>query len=111
MAKRAVFLAILGSILADAQTVHDNPPRFEDYPVTDSWHGSVAQLKLITPSERMFRTRLSKAAKQPPVLRDIISFRFWDADLHVWRAQLSTLRLAGSFRRPWAEREPGGIGG
>jgi hypothetical protein len=41
-------------------------PRFEDFPVTEHWDGVPAPVRLATRSERMFRTRLTQAAKEPP---------------------------------------------
>ena len=43
-----------------------HPPRFEDFPVTEKWNQPPAPLKLVTRSERMFRTQLTNAAKEPP---------------------------------------------
>ena len=44
----------------------DNPPRFKDFPVNETWHGANAPVKLRTRSERMFTTNLKTAAKDPP---------------------------------------------
>ena len=52
--------------LAAFSVVAQSMPRFEDYPVADQWHGISAPVKLTTPSERMFRTRLTEASKEPP---------------------------------------------
>lgn len=40
-------------------------PRFENYPASQ-WTGPAATAKLTSPSERMFRTNLRAAAKEPP---------------------------------------------
>jgi hypothetical protein len=39
--KRAIIVAIFGWMMADAQTAHGKPPRFEDFPVVTVYHGSV----------------------------------------------------------------------
>ncbi len=54
-----------------------NIPEFEDYPSPSDWHGPEAQLRLITPSERMFRTRLNEAIKQPPNFADHYRVAYW----------------------------------
>src|SRR5215472_13294385 len=40
-------------------------PEFVDYPARTDWHGPPAPVKLLTSSERMFRTYLTEASKQP----------------------------------------------
>jgi hypothetical protein len=52
-------------------------PRIEDYPVTDVWHGTPAPVKLTTRSERLFRTNLTNAAKEPPNFAGHYRFTFW----------------------------------
>lgn len=39
--QRAFFIAIFGGILAAAQTAPSIPPRFEDFPVSITYHGAV----------------------------------------------------------------------
>jgi len=77
MVKRAVLLTILAWRVADTQTVQRALPRFEDYPVVEHWRGIPAQVKLTTPSERMFRTRLTDASKQAPVFAGHYQFPTW----------------------------------
>lgn len=43
-------------------------PTFEDFSVRDHWTGPNANVKLVRPDERMFRTQLTKAAQEPPNL-------------------------------------------
>lgn len=62
----AVVIAIVGWTAADAQTAYSNPPRFEDFPAPTDWTGPAAPLNLGDRSERLFRTRLLQAAKEPP---------------------------------------------
>jgi hypothetical protein len=52
-------------------------PRFEDYPAPTDWHGPAASIKLITRSERMFRTRLIEAARESPDFAGHYKFAGW----------------------------------
>lgn len=54
-----------------------NPPRFEDYPVSETWNGTAAPLKLTTRSERMFKTQLTNAAKEPPNFAGHYRITYW----------------------------------
>src|ERR1022692_4187763 len=52
-------------------------PRFEDYSSLKAWHGPAAPIKLVTRSERMFRTRLTEAAKEPPNFAGHYRITYW----------------------------------
>jgi hypothetical protein len=52
-------------------------PRFEQYPAEADRHGPAVSIKLISPSERMFRTRLTEAAKEPPDFAGRYRFTVW----------------------------------
>lgn len=52
-------------------------PRFEEYPVTEAWKGSPAPVRLTSRAERMFRTALREAAKQPPDFAGHYRFAIW----------------------------------
>jgi len=76
-----ILLALLDSLFS--KQAASNPasakrsPVFEDYPVSELWHGTTAPLKLTTRSERMFRTNLTNAAKGPPNFAGHYRFTFW----------------------------------
>src|SRR5579872_412555 len=55
----------------------DHPPRFEEFPVHEVWNGPATPPKLITRSERMFRTQLTDAAKESPNFAGHYRFAFW----------------------------------
>lgn len=62
-AARLSTVALVISLSAAAQTKAPNRdavhvPRFEDYLVTDIFHGTPAAPQLTTPTERLFRTRI-----------------------------------------------------
>jgi hypothetical protein len=59
-------LAVMLAVSVWAQSAPVRTPRFEDYPVPESWGGSPAPVVITTRAERMFRTRLTTAAKGPP---------------------------------------------
>jgi hypothetical protein len=62
---------------ASAQESGKHPPRFEDFPVAEKWNQAPALVKLTTPSDRMFRTRLTNAAKVPPNFAGHYSIAIW----------------------------------
>ena len=55
-------------LLASAVVVfaQHGPPKFEDFPAPADWKGAATELKLTNRSERLFRTRLLQASKEPP---------------------------------------------
>jgi hypothetical protein len=57
--------------------VAQNRPRFEDFPAPTDWKGQATALKLTTRSERLFRTRLLQAAKEPPNFATHYRFTIW----------------------------------
>jgi hypothetical protein len=78
------FFAFLSSLSAFAQQgvgptppQLGNPPRFEDYPTSETWNGMPAPVKLTTASERLFRTRLTEASRKSPNFADHYRFTFW----------------------------------
>jgi hypothetical protein len=81
--KRSVFilsfmLVVLPGIYTEkSRASRRRAPRFKDYPVREIWRGPAARLKLITKSERMFRTRLTEAAKEPPDFAGHYRFAGW----------------------------------
>ena len=69
----------LSAMPVQAQTAKfdpNHPPRFEDFPVAENWNGPPA-LKLTTRSERMFRTRLTDAGKEPPNFAGHYRIAYW----------------------------------
>lgn len=73
-------LALLAPMAVQSQTTKFDSkhlPRFEDFPVAENWNPSPAPLKLTTRSERMFRTRLTNASKNPPNFAGHFQFVEW----------------------------------
>jgi hypothetical protein len=73
----AVPLICALTMSAWAQGPSAQVPRFEDYPVKESWQGMRTPLNLTTRSERMFRTRLTNAAKETPNFAGHYRFATW----------------------------------
>jgi hypothetical protein len=44
----------------------ESKPRFDEFSVAEQWRGSAPEVRLISPSERLIRTRLREAAGKPP---------------------------------------------
>jgi hypothetical protein len=53
------------------------PPQFQAFPVTESWHGTAAAVKLTTRSDRMFKTNLTNASKKPPNFAGHYRIAYW----------------------------------
>jgi len=77
----AVSVALICSMLAQAQATKPSKetprPRFEDYPVSESWQGPAASVEFKSPSERVFRTQIKEAAKKPPNFAGHYRFAIW----------------------------------
>jgi hypothetical protein len=71
-----VLVASVVAVSATAAPTH-YVPRFEDFPLTENWNRPSVPLKLITRSERMFRTQLTNAAKEPPNFAGHYRLTFW----------------------------------
>jgi hypothetical protein len=57
-----LFLMLAVSTMAQSATTA--VPQFEDYAAGQIWKGTSAPIRLVTPAERAFRTRLTNAARQ-----------------------------------------------
>lgn len=77
----AVSIALACAILVQAQGTKSNKritrPRFEDYPVSETWQGPAAPLEFKSRSERLFRTQIREAAKKPPDFAGHYRFAIW----------------------------------
>lgn len=72
----ARLVIVLASLAPDGQG-QPSLPRFEDYAVQEAWSGPVAPVRLVTHSERMFRTNLTNAAKEAPNFEGHYRITFW----------------------------------
>ena len=85
-----------------------NPPRFEDFPVTEIWKQPSAALKLTNKSERMFRTQLTNAAKESADFAGHFAMAGWGCGSVCSAAALIDLKTGDVFQPPLAT--PNGIG-
>jgi hypothetical protein len=108
----AVLLAFV-PISACAQTPTSRPseapkfdskhlPRFEDFPVFDNRNRPPAPLKLTTRSERMFRTRLTNASKNPPNFAGHLQFVEWGCGANCISGAVIDLQDGTVFSPPLA---------
>ena len=91
-----------------AQTRDARRPRFEDYPVKEVWQGVPANLRLTTRSERMFRTNLTTAAKEPPNFAGHYRLTYWGCGSFCSAGAVIDLRTGVVFPPPLAT--PNGTG-
>jgi hypothetical protein len=115
----AVPVACLLPILTWAQTPdsqthpaakfdNKHPPRFEDYPVSENWSQSPAPLKLMTRSERMFRTQLGNAAKELPNFAGHYRITYWGCGSLCSAGALVDLQTGGVFPPPLSKSNGSG---
>lgn len=99
-------LLVLGAFPAAAQAeaapkwTAMRPPRFEDFPVQEPWDGNRKPLKLLTRSERMFRTNLSNAASEEPNFAGRYRFAFWGCGANCAAGALIDLSTGEVFQPP-----------
>ena len=83
-------------------------PRFEDYPAREVWQGKPPSLKLVTHSERMFRTRLTEAANQAPNFAGHYRITYWGCGSNCSAGAMIDLRTGDVYQLPLAT--PNGSG-
>jgi hypothetical protein len=83
-------------------------PRFEDFPVTESWHSSTVPLKLTTRSERLFRTKLTNAAKKLPNFAEHYRIVYWGCGSNRSAGAMVDLQTGKVFPLPSAKPDGSG---
>jgi hypothetical protein len=104
-------LCVLGLALAASawtQSAGARLPRFQDFTVKEAWSGPPADLKLTTQSERMFRTKLANAAKDPPNFAGHYRITYWGCGSNCSAGALIDLRTGTVYQPPLAK--PNGSG-
>ena len=96
-----VLLTLTISLWAQGRPV-SQPPQFEDYPVNESWHGTAPPLNLTSRWDRMFRTRLTNAAKEPPNFAGHFHFVTWGCGSECVSGAVIDLQNANIFAPPLA---------
>jgi hypothetical protein len=100
----AIAILLIGCIV-NAQTASVKQPRFEDYPITETWQGARAALKLTKPSERMFRTQLANASKQPPDFAGHYRFAGWGCGSDCAAGAIIDLQTGAVFPPPLGKED------
>ncbi|MSV32911.1 MAG: hypothetical protein EXQ57_10365 [Bryobacterales bacterium] len=70
-------MRLLLLLLVAAALAQPPQPKFNDYPATETWNGTNAPVLLRTASERLFKTNLTNAAKEPPDFAGHFNFAGW----------------------------------
>jgi len=100
-----VLVAVFCGIVIQAQTTgggkrSNTPPKFEDYPEREAWHGPPVPVRITSPPERLFRTQLREAAKQLPNFAGHYRFTFWGCGTRCAGGALVDLRTGSVFPPP-----------
>ena len=82
-------------------------PRFEDFPATENWNGVSAPVRLTTRSERMFRTRLTEAGKEPPNFAGHYRLEVWGCGSNCRAGAVVDLKTGSVFPLPLAAHGEG----
>ncbi|MGD0131674.1 MAG: hypothetical protein ABSE57_06490 [Bryobacteraceae bacterium] len=83
------------------------PPRFDGFPVLSDWNGPAAAPKLVTRSQRMFRTRLLNAASEPPNLAGHYRFEVWGCGSECMSGAILDLATGTVIPPPFAKGSRG----
>jgi hypothetical protein len=80
----------------------DRPPGFENFPVSEIWKGQAARVRLTTRSERLFRTNLTNAGKEPPNFAGHYRLTFWGCGSNCAAGAVIDLKTGSVYRPPQA---------
>src|SRR5260370_14313188 len=79
-----------------------NPPRFEDFLVSEAWQRTVAPVKIMSRSEHLYRTRLTNAGKEPPNFAGHYRYVQWGCGSECISGAVIDLRTGEVFSPPLA---------
>jgi hypothetical protein len=82
-------------------------PKFEEFPIVEIWQGPPASVKLASSEERMFRTALRKAAKQPPNFAGHYRFTVWGCGMKCEGGAVIDLKSGEVLQPPLARNKAG----
>jgi hypothetical protein len=104
---------LVSVLLMCAFTVHGqvaekkSVPKFDDYPVTETWQGTAASVQLTSRSEHLFRTHLREAAQKPPDFAGHYRFAIWGCGTQCVGGALIDLGTGKVFQPPLAPKKAG----
>ncbi len=97
--------------LLQAQTVEGKGrgtlPRFEDYPVIETWQGPAASVKITSSSERLFRNQLTEAGKESPNFAGHYRFTDWGCGTRCSAGAVLNLKTGRISAPPLAKKASG----
>jgi len=82
-------------------------PKFDDYPVTETWQGHAASVQLTSRSEHLFRTQLREAAQKPPDFAGHYRFAIWGCGTQCVGGALIDLETGKVYQPPLASKKAG----
>ena len=107
----ALCIVVVCSVLVQAQATNPSKetsrPRFEDYPVNETWGGTAASVQFKSPSERLFRTQIKEAAKKPPDFAGHYRFAIWGCGTGCVGGAIIDLQSGEVFPPPLARKKAG----
>src|SRR5260370_35254711 len=77
-----------------------NPPRFEDFLVSEAWQRTAAPVKIMSRSEHLYRTRLTNAGKEPPNFAGHYRYVQWGCGSEGISGAVVDLRTGEEFSPP-----------
>jgi len=90
---------LLAATIAFAQ---QQPPRFDDYPAPTDWRGPAAAVNFANRSERIYRTRLLEASREPPNFAGHYRFTVWGCGSNCNSGAIVDLATGQIIRPPLA---------
>ena len=105
--RTVILTSVAIGLVMTAQVRNARIPRFEDFPITEHWNGVPATVRLTTPWERMFRTRLSDAGKKQPNFAGHYRIVIWGCGSNCRAGAVVDLTTGSVFPPPLAAHGEG----
>jgi hypothetical protein len=90
------------AISTPAQDAKKPLPRLEDYTVVHIFKGPNAPVKIITTSERLYRTRMTNAGKESPDFAGRYKFAIWGCGSNCAAGAIIDLQTGNVYQPPMA---------
>lgn len=94
-------------IVSGQVTETKSVPKFDNYPVTETWQRAAAPVQLTSRSERLFRTQLREAALKAPDFAGHYRFAIWGCGTRCVGGALIDLGTGKVFQPPLAPKKTG----